>query len=156
MSDLVTSALVDVTRVYKGSDGDATRQLYARLGGFGIAGEIAVNLFRAQKCSERAKAYRGRGYRGAAYERKQWSMDNLCKALAQHAAALAIAWGWGIDDKTPFYPHVLYIDLPTGQVRFHSPTRGHGPDYPDRWDGVPDVSADRILRWVSRVLEGRP
>jgi len=152
----VTVALtsLDVMCIYSGSDGNATRDLYAHLKTFGATGEIAINLFRAQKCSERAKVYRGGGYRGAAFERKQWSIDNLCKALTEHAATLGFGWGWGLDDKTPHFPHVLYVELPTGQVSFHSPVRGLGPDYPRGWDGIPNQSVDRIVRWIGRVLEG--
>lgn len=146
--------LTEVIRVYQGSDGDATKALYIRLEALGIAGDVAVNLFRAQKASERAKVYRGRQYRAAAYDRKQWSMDNLCAALSTHAAAAGIAWGWGEDPATIGYPHVLYIELPTGQVSFHTAQRGEGPPYAGAWDGVKGQSADRILRWVGRLLDG--
>ena len=60
----------------------------------GLAGVLAVKLFRAQKASERAKVYRGSRFKGAAYDRKQWSMDNLCAAPTS-ADELDIAWGWG-------------------------------------------------------------
>jgi hypothetical protein len=109
----MSEALAEVIRIYQGSDGDATRALYTRLEALGIAGEIAVNVFRATKASERAKVYRGGGYRGMAYDRKQWAMANLCQALAGHAAEADIAWGWGEDPATPAYSHVLYVDLPT-------------------------------------------
>ena len=154
----MTEALVDVIRIYRGSDGEATKALYARLEALGELGRIAVNLFRAQKASERAKVYRGgeRGkgsYRGLAYERKQWSIDNLCDALASCAAAAGIRWGWGEDPEQPVHRHVLYVDLPTGQVSFHAASRGQGPDYPVAWDGVPGQSADRVLRWCGRLLK---
>lgn len=152
--------LVQVARVYQGSDGDATKALYARLETFGPIGTVAVNLFRAQKASERAKVYhggiRGRGsYRSMAYDRKQWAMDNLAAALAQHAEALGIAWGWGEDAKQDYHRCVLYVDLPTGQVSFHTAARSQGPDYPGQWDGVRGQSVDRIVRWVARVLRER-
>lgn len=140
-----------VLRVYRGSNGDATKALYAELEKIGPAGIIAVNLFRAQKASERAKVYR-RGFKGAAYEKKQWSMDNLASALGVHAPALGFIWGWGKDEKQPFHTHVLYVDLPTGQVSFHAADRGAGPDYPKLWDGMPGQSPDRICRWVGRLL----
>jgi len=38
---------------------------------------------------------------------------------------------------------VVYFELPQGQVSFHSPTRGSGPDYPGEWDGT-HTSQDRI------------
>lgn len=65
------SALVDVVRIYDGSDGDATKALYERLAKLGAIGEIALNLFRAHKNSARAKVYRGgrgrRDFTGALY-----------------------------------------------------------------------------------------
>lgn len=144
----------DVLAVYRGSDGDATKRLYAELEQLGPIGTIAVNLFRAQKCSERAKVYRGGGYRHEAYARKQWSMDNLCKALAQHAGTCSIRWGWKPDPSmAPDDPYrfVLYVDLPTGQMSFHGP-RGNGPDYGGEWDGIPGQCPDRVCRWVARLL----
>src|SRR5207253_3086437 len=111
---------------------------YAELEKRGPAGLVAVNLFRAQKCSTRAKVYRGRSYRDMAYDRKSWSMGNLVEILKLHGAALAIAFGWRADPLTPFGDApswVLYIDLPQGQVSFHSPSRGEGPEYICAWDG---------------------
>lgn len=144
--------LAGVIKIYEGSNGDATRALYAELEQLGPIGVIGLNLFRACKCSERAKEYRGRGYKGAAYDRKQWSMDNLCTALEGNAASLDIVWGWGVDEKQDYHRHVLYVELATGQVSFHSATRGKGPDYPSGWDGRPGQSAGRICQWVARIL----
>ncbi|MDQ2084777.1 hypothetical protein RA307_31750 [Xanthobacteraceae bacterium Astr-EGSB] len=144
--------LPEVVAVYTGSDGDATKALYGRLEQRGPIGAIAVNLFRACKASERAKVYRGRGYRGAAYDRKGWALDNLCTALAQYNGVLGSPWGWGVDHAQPVHCFVLYVDLPTGQVSFHSAARGEGPDYPGQWDGVRGASADRICRWCARLL----
>ena len=62
--------------VYQGSDGELTRRYYTELENrVGILGLVAVNLFRAQNCSSRAKVYRGgvrgRGsYKSMAYEKK--------------------------------------------------------------------------------------
>ncbi len=71
--------------IYKGSDGEATRRLYAHLETLGHVGVIAMNLFRAQKTSDRAKKYRGgnaRGsYRSQSYETKNWSLGQLVEAL---------------------------------------------------------------------------
>ena len=39
---------------------------------------------------------------------------------------------------------VLYLDLPTGQVSFHAPARGPGPDYPGEWDGQLGATPQRI------------
>lgn len=146
------SRFVEVVRIYQGSDGDATLALYAALEQRGDIGRIAVNLFRAQKNSARAKVYRGGGYKGKAYDRKQWAMGNLAAILEQHAAAAGLRWGWGTDPKQPYHNQVLYIDLPTGQVSFHTDQRGAGPDYPGTWDGVRDMAAERICRWVALLL----
>lgn len=137
--------------IYLGSDGEATKALYARLEQLGPVGIVALNLFRAQKSSERAKHYRRR-FKGMAYEKKQWRLGNLCDALAQHGAALGIRHGWKQDPMQPYYPWVLYVDLQTGQqASFHSPTRGSGPDYPGDWDHE-QKSAQRIIAWVDRLI----
>lgn len=142
----------DVLRIYVGSDGVATKVLYEHLRELGPIGEVAINLFRAQKASERAKVYRGGGYREAAYDKKDWSVDNLCNHLTDHASALALIWGWSRDEATIGFEHVLYIDLPTGQVSFHAPRRHSGPDYPGEWDGKRGQSPARIVKWVAQVL----
>lgn len=149
MSDEI---LADVLRIYQGSDGEATKALYARLEKLGPKGLVAVNLFRACKCSERAKVYRGRGHRDAAYERKQWSMDNLCKVLREHAVALWIPWGWGYDESQPVYRWVLYVELNVGQVSFHTVNCGDGPKYGKEWDGQRERSATRTCTWVAQIL----
>lgn len=139
--------------IFLGSDGELTKRYYAKLEKRGPLGLVALNLFRAQKCSSRAKVYRGRGYRGAAYDRKSWSMQNLVEILAKHAEELAIGYGWKADPDTPFGDApswVLYIDLPQGQVSFHSPTRFDGPDYTGEWDGQ-HHSADRIIQFCDSV-----
>lgn len=151
-----------VLSVYTGSDGDATQTLYAQLSALGAAGVIAVNLLRASKASERAKVYRGGSrqfgkyfisHRRAAYDRKNWSLGNLDSALREHAEALGIAWGWGEDENQPFHRHVLYVDLPTGQVSFYSEVRGNGPAYGGNWDGVRGAGGGRICAWAARLLD---
>jgi len=122
-----------------------------------------VNLFRAQKCSTRAKVYRGglRGigsFRSLAYQRKAWSMKNLCDCLAEHGSELGINFGWKRDPNTPLHDApswVLYVDLPQGQVSFHSPTRYAGPDYPGEWDGV-RASCERVLAFCEAVFVSQP
>lgn len=146
------SILADVVTIYEGSNGDATKRMYDLLTELGPIGTIAVNLFRAQKASERAKVYRGGGYRGMAYDRKQWSIDNLSAALTEHAAGAGIQWGWGLDPIQEYHNVVIYVDLPTGQVSFHTSTRGKGPDYPGKWDGHRGASPGRICRWVAQLL----
>lgn len=149
-----TGVLREVSEVYAGSDGEATRALYARLEAFGPIGVIAVNVFRAQKCSERAKRYRGSQFKSAAYERKDWSIGNLANALQAHAEAAGISWGWAIDDKQEGpHSHLLYIDLPTGQVSWHGGRRYGGPDYDGAWDGKTGLAPERICRWIADLLE---
>lgn len=150
----------DVMATYRGSDGDATRALYARLEQFAPRGTVAVNLLRAAKASERAKVYRGgergRGsYRGMAYGKKDWALGELCRALTAGPDVVP-SWGWAADPATIGFEQVLYIDLPgAGQVSFHTSYRKDGPDYAGRWDGVRHAAARRICLWAAAVLDGR-
>lgn len=142
--------------VYRASDGALTTAFYRELSKRGPIGEIAINLFRAQKTSFRAKKYRGGNahgsYRAQSYDTKQWAMRNLCQILTEHSTAHGIAWGWKRDHTQTMNPWVLYVDLPEiGQVSFHSPERHGGPDYPADWDQQ-RVSAERIIRWCDIVL----
>lgn len=150
-------ALLDLIDVYEGSNGETTMALYARLRAFGALGEVAMNLFRACKNSERAKRYRGGNgqgsYRKMAYERKGWSIDNLVRAIEIDAGG--ISYGWGLDPAAIGFEHVLYLDLPDGQVSFHCPGRGKGPDYPGQWDGKPGVAPIRICKLIERLFNGR-
>lgn len=143
-------------QTFEASDAEATKALYARIAALGRAGEIAVNLLRATKRSARAKTYGGRGsraWRRQAYDTKGWAMDNLCRLLAAHAAESGVvAWGWGVDPKQPVHKHVLYVELPTGQVSFHAEARGEGPDYPKAWDGIEGKGGTRIIDWCAPML----
>lgn len=145
--------------VYAGSDGQVTTAYYAELKKLGPIGELAVNLFRAQKCSARAKVYRGgRGghgsYRSMAYNRKNWSLENLSAILNEHAAALGIIYGWKQDPNQTYHSEVLYVELPGfGQVSFHSATLLKGPEYSGEWDGV-HKSEERILAFCDFVMKG--
>lgn len=148
---------MDVKEIFHGSDGEATRALFDELEKHGAIGLVAINLFRAQKSSTRAKVYRGgiRGqgsYRSMAYSKKQWSMDKLCDILSDKAATLGIRWGWKKDPKAEFHDWVLYVDLPTGQLSFHTAARGTGPDYAGEWDGVRGASNERLISWVGSVM----
>jgi hypothetical protein len=145
--------------VFAGSDRAVTRRYLARLENRGSLGFIAASLFRAQKASTRAKEYHGgiRGvasYRDLSYDRKQSSIVNLVNALQKDGEALGIVWGWKWDPTARRYkPHwVIYIDLPQGQVSFHSPERGEGPDYPGEWDKGSD-SEKRILAFCDAVFD---
>ena len=100
--------------VFAASDGALTKRYYAELEQRGPVGVVALNLFRAQKCSSRAKKYRGgiRGvgsYKSMAYERKNWSLENLCRILKQHGAELGIRFGWKLDPEEAFHSWVLYV-----------------------------------------------
>lgn len=143
--------LAYVRRVYEGSSGDLTKGLYERLEAIGPVGFVAANLFRAQKCSERAKGYRR--HKSDAYGRKQWAMDNLAKALSEHGQTLGLRWGWKEDPAQSFHNQVLYVDLPCGQMSFHTDARGAGPDYPGEWDGVKGACAGRIVQWCATLLD---
>lgn len=142
-------------QVYRGSNGDLTRSYYADLCRLGRVGVIAMNLFRAQKCSSRAKKYRGgirgRGsYRSMAYDRKNYSLSELCKVLI----GSGMRYGWKRHEDVKFGGEpswVLYVDLPQGQVSFHSPDRGPGPDYPGEWDRV-RATEERVLAFCDHVL----
>lgn len=151
----------DIQAIYDGSDGEATRALYLRLIDRGQAGDIAINLLRACKASERAKKYRGgngRGsYRGQAYAKKDWALGELCRALVIHADDLGIVWGWGRDEKAIGFEDVLYVEvLGSGQVSFHTSYRKDGPDYARPWDGVRGEGARRIIKFATAVLNGEP
>lgn len=157
MSAITFETYGRVLEVYRGSDGRATQALYDELNKLGMSGVIAVNLFRACKCSERAKVYRkGPGYKTAAYERKNWSIENLAKVLAP----TTFPFGWAIDEemrcKGDPNHHIIYVDLPTGQVSFHNGIRHAGPDYKGTWDRAIGTAPDRICRYVAGLLDGPP
>jgi hypothetical protein len=91
-----------------------------------------------------------------AYGKKQWSMDKLCSVLFDHSKALGINWGWKRDDNAGgFHDWVLYVDLPTGQVSYHTSARGMGPDYSGEWDGVRGESNERLIKWVDTIVSPR-
>jgi hypothetical protein len=151
---------VRAREVFEGSSADVTKAYYAALAKRGPAGDVAVNLMRAQKCSTRAKKYRGgiRGvgsYRSIAYDTKNWAMENLCKVLDAHGKRLKIRFGWKLDPDVVFGEKpswVLYIDLPQGQVSFHSPTRLSDHDYAGEWDRQ-RLSEERILAFCDSVYD---
>lgn len=153
-ADIARAAACRARDVYEGSDGRLTVAYYRRLCAQGHIGVIAMNLMRAQKTSSRAKQYRGRQYKNASYGTKNYSIDQLCVALEKDACGLK--WGFGPDRNTPGFPWVMYCELPTGQVSFHTDHRGDSrrwPDFPGKWDGVRGASADRILAFCDSVCE---
>jgi len=136
------------------NDGDVTKAYYADLASRGPIGRVAVALLRSQKRSARAKVYRRGKWRRAAYDVKQWSLDQLCRELAENGAVLGITYGWRQDPETVFGGDpswVLYCDLPQGQVSFHSPSRGAGPDYAGDWDRS-KASAEHIVAFCDSVM----
>ncbi|MBK1868239.1 hypothetical protein [Taklimakanibacter albus] len=139
--------MADLLGIYVGSDGAATKALYDTLDRLGPKGQIATHLFRAHKNSSKAKEYRRHG-RSAAYATKDWAITSLTNLLTMHGHQLGLNWGWGVDLKQEFHRDVFYLDLPTGQVSFHTVGRGKGPDYPGTWDGVREQGSMRICKWV--------
>lgn len=146
-----------VNDAYNGSDADATIAVYNRLRAVGPRGEIALNLLRACKCSERAKKYRGGNQKGSykrqAYERKDWSIAQLADILGTFADQEGIAWGWGRDEKAAAFENVLFVELPDfGQISFHNRVRYPGPDHARPWDGARGLGSSRIIRFACAVL----
>ena len=145
----------NVYTAYDGSNGGYTRAVLKQLEKRGAEGWIAAMLFRAQKASTRAKQYRGRRgrngptYRELAYEKKGEALEALCDALqtVQHD----YVWGWGTDEAMAHASDVLYINLPEGQVSFHSTERYEGPRYRRKWDGQ-HLSEDRILKRCASAM----
>jgi hypothetical protein len=144
----------EVRLAYAGADAIGTRRLLRRLEQHGPTGAVAARLFWVQKPSSRAKVYwrsrSGEDFRALAYQRKGKALRGLCTLLDVDGAGFD--WGWGRDPKCEFAPHVLYLELPQGQVSFHPLERFDGPDYVGSWDGQ-SVSEERILRFCESVLE---
>lgn len=147
-----------VRKIFYGSNGSQTRRLLAALGKRPPLGRIAAELFRVQKASSRAKRYKGgtrRGggslisYRNLAYDRKQVALQKLCNILSDDTHGMP--WGWGVDTSQSHNTHVLYVDLPSGQVSFHSPIRLDGETYDSKWDGL-RASEARIIEFCQSVL----
>jgi hypothetical protein len=146
--------------VFEGSDAEVTKAYYASLAKRGAAGDVAINLMRAQKYSTRAKRYRGgiRGvgsFRSMAYATKTWAMENLCRCLSAQGKQLRIKFGWKPDPDCVFGEReswVVYVDLPHGQVSFHSPTRLSSEDYAGEWDRE-HKSEERILAFCDSVYD---
>lgn len=130
--------------VYEQKDGEVTKSYYAELNSHGALGKIAVALFRAQKRSSAAKSYRARKFTRAAYDVKNWSLSEVCRLLSTEKHAMN--WGWKRDTRTVGYEWVLYVELPQGQVSFHSPDRGVGPDYQGEWNNA-EKCVERIIRF---------
>ena len=147
--------LEEIEAVYHGRDADRTKALYARLQMFAPRGLVAVELLRVARNSEMAKGYKTRAGRAAAYDTKDWSIGELCRALRDNPDVIA-SWGWARDDRTTNFENVIYVDIPgAGQVSFHTSYRRDGPDYSGTWDGARGTAPVRICRWVEAILDGR-
>jgi hypothetical protein len=160
--------------IFEGNDAHKTRAYYAALWRRGPIGEFAANLMRAQKASTRAKRYRG-GISGVgsfsdlAYQKKGESLIQLCDWLLQNANKPGSAggvlryagdtetlfWGWKLDPRQAHAKWVLYIELPNGQVSFHSTERFGGPDFPWEFDGA-HASAERIISFCDFIFMNPP
>lgn len=149
-----------VREVYDGSNGAATRWLCAEFEQNGHIGRIAAALFNAQKTSSRAREYQGGiecpggltiPFTEIAYRRKAVIVERLADLLARDDCGMV--WGWSVNPRQPIAQHVLYIDLPQGQVSFHSVRRFIGRDYPGAWDGM-NANEDRIIQFCETVWRG--
>jgi hypothetical protein len=146
--------------VFQGSDSARTRRFLSHLEKRGQPGRIAAALFRSQKASSKAKLYSGgiersngefHSYRSLSYQKKSQALKALCSLLLLDSAG--IEWGWVSDEENSRAPHVLYLDLPSGQVRFHSAERFAGPDYRGTLDGE-RASEARIIAYCDQFAEG--
>jgi len=148
--------------VFDGSVAADTRRYLKGLSRLGPRGQLAASLFRAQKASTRAKFYHGgiktgygrKTFRDLAYDHKQDAINAVCELLQELSGRLVLTWGWGEDKGQSINRWVLYVELPTGQVSFHSPQRGAGPDYLRGWDGA-NLSCERISQWCDSIVEAR-
>jgi hypothetical protein len=139
--------------VFKQNDGGVTKSYYEKMNGISLLGQLAVALFRAQKRSTAAKRYRGGQYRHAAYDVKNWSLSEICRVMT--LIKNPFEWGWGEDPNTPGFPWVLYVELPVGQVSFHSAERLQGPQFLGHWDGAKGATVERVLAFCDLVESGR-
>jgi hypothetical protein len=119
-----------------------------------ILGQLALTLYEAQQASDRAKARAASGlhfddyddrsrYSAANYRRSRRAIDSdyWQKGLAidkacELAPQAGVVFGWREDRTCKVAPWVVYFELPSGQVSFHSSQRGAGPDYAGAWDGT--------------------
>lgn len=137
--------MICATKIYTGSDGKKTQAMYDLLKRKGYDGLLAIDLFRATKASARAKLYRGNQFKEAAYQKKTWSLANLCRRLKGGP----YTWGWLPDKKM----WVLYVDMPSfGQMSWHSRERGEGPDYTGEWDKQRRAVHLRVIAFTQHVI----
>ena len=108
-------------------------------------GKMYASLEKAQDASDSAKTrsasrthfddYEGGGeYASANYHRSRaaisgdyFDKEQSIKDAIGHAKDAGVNYGWANEGGR--VPHVVYFDTKEGQVSFHSPSRGEGPDY---------------------------
>jgi hypothetical protein len=130
--------------------------------------DLVAECAKAQAASDRAKthaaanvhyldwsgseaSYRASRAKVAAdYAEKERALRAIC-ALAP---AAGVVFGWGGDPESHAARWVLYVDLPAGQVSWHTRSRGTGPTYKGRWDGVRDAAAGRIAEQQRELSQG--
>jgi hypothetical protein len=139
--------------IYLGSHGGRTRSYLSKLEKLGWEGKVAAQVFRAQKASSRAKAYKGGltnvSYSDLAYDAKAKAISRLCELLAEDPTRMT--WGWKEDPSEDYAPWVLYVELPNGQVSFHSRERMTGPNFVGKWDEAYDSDL-RILQFCDNAF----
>jgi hypothetical protein len=134
------------TRKLNRADGpvaELLRSLRAAQAASDEAKEMAANGIHFRDYAEmdqsdyaRSNYYRSRQARASRYRQKSSLIAQACEL----APAAGIVFGWQADRLN----FAVYFDLPTGQVSFHCPCRGAGPDYEGQWDGITSASSDRI------------
>ena len=147
------------TLAYHESDASRTKRLLRALTATGQLGRIASDLFRAQKSSARARSIEAVSTGDPRIPSWPTGARARCWPLfAKRWSRMPRVWSGAGARTLPgiFARWVLYVELPTGQVSFHSPDRLDGPVYPGAWDGMRDASAGRILRLCDQILKNRP
>jgi hypothetical protein len=102
---------------------------------------------RAIRRFARSNYSRARDAQANDYSVKSLAIDAAC----HWATKAGINFGW--KEEPDHVPFVVYFDLPSGQVSFHCPVRGFGPDYLGAWDGQQGQSKTRIEEAIRMVLE---
>ncbi len=143
-----------VEQTHRTCEVEITSGVYQALQAHGTLGYVALNLFRASQCNLDVKQTTGRRLSREAYERKIWSISLLAETLKQHADKLHLQWGWSVDEAEPRFKHILFVELPTGQVSFNTDKRSLGPKLKANLDGQKGQSGVRICEFVTQILTG--
>ena len=93
---------------------------------------------------------RSRLARDADYMEKERHLRDAC-SLAKGAG---ICFGYQESDTSEVAPYVIYFELKTGQVSFHTADYGSCPAYHGQWDGQ-HISRERIMAAIAEVIDGR-